>query len=206
MTDNDDRDRGVLSPADRRFLKSPGEYSRQATHERETAIQERVWNAFLDGSVLFRHASPQRRREMFDGWREYAETGPGTPGDEYEKRQNQATAEMVEQLKAEAGFDSWISFLYLGLSESDEFNFDTTLRAGIESAEESRGRVVTDLDFDVDTRERRSLDELTGRFERRQKLTTEEIQRLRAAGEITDGELVAYYDELAGPVHGDGGG
>jgi len=198
-----DRDRGVLSSADRRFLRSPEEYSRQATREREKYIKERVWNAFLDGSILSEHTTAARRREIFDGWDDFAQP-VSAPGDE-DRPDNfadvaQSRGEFVEKIRADVGFSSWISFLYLGLSESDEFDFEPVLRTGIERAEESRGRVVTDLDFRVDTRERRSLDELKSRLERRQRLTTEEIQRLRSAGELTNDELVTYYNELGGPV------
>jgi hypothetical protein len=200
MTDGDDRDRGVLSPADRQFLRSPEEYTRQATHERENAIRERAWNSFLDGSVLLEHTTPNQRREIFDGWEDFAQP-VSAPGDDDRPDHFSDIAEsrgkMIEKTRADEGFASWISFLYLGLSESDEFDFETVLREGIERAEESRGRIVTDLDFRVDTRERRSLDELKSRFQTRGRLSTEEIQRLRAAGEFTDDELVAYYDELA---------
>lgn len=201
MTDGDDRDRGVLSPADRRFLRSPEEYTRQATHERENAILERVWNGFLDGATLLDHTTPDQRRAIFDGWEKFAEpvSEPGDDdrpdhfGDAAESR-----GELIEKARAGNGFSSWLAFLYLGLSESDEFDFEAALRIGIERAEESRGRIVTDLDFHVETRERRSLEELTERFERHAVLSTGEIERLRAAGEITDEELVAYYDERAG--------
>lgn len=200
MTDGDDRDRGVLSPADRRFLRSPEEYTRQATHERENAIRERAWNSFLDGSVLVKYTTPDQRREIFDGWEEFSQP-LSAPGDDDRPDHFPDPADhrgkWFEKVRGEAGFSSWVSFLYLGLSESDEFDFETVLREGIERAEESRGRIVTDLDFRIDTRERRSIGELKNRFQQRLVLTTEEIQRLRAAGEFTDDELVAYYDELA---------
>lgn len=53
MTDGDERGRGVLSPADRKYLRNPEEYSRQARHEREKAILERVENAILDFTILW---------------------------------------------------------------------------------------------------------------------------------------------------------
>ena len=56
MTDDDGRDRGILSPADRNYLRNPDEYSRQASHEREKKIKERIRNALLDISLL---ASPE---------------------------------------------------------------------------------------------------------------------------------------------------
>lgn len=203
MTDGKERDRGVLSPADRKFLRSPKEYTRQATHEREQAIRERAWNGFLDGSVLLEHTTPDQRREIFDGWKDFSEPVSDPADDDRDRPDHfgdpaESRGKFIEKIRADSGFSSWLAFLYLGLSESDEFSFEASLRRGIQRAEESRGRIVTDLDFQVDTRERRSLDELKNRFQRQARLTTDEIQRLRAADELTDAELVAYYDELAG--------
>lgn len=62
-----ERDRGILSKADRNFLRaSDGEYSRQATHERERAIEERVVNSLLDFEILFEHLTREERREIYE--------------------------------------------------------------------------------------------------------------------------------------------
>lgn len=208
--DETERKNSLLTSTQREFLRNQGdyytgEYAKQQRYDRREGIKKRVWHGFLDGATMFDHTTPEQRRAIFDGWAEFAHPR-SVPGDEDRPDHFGDIADhrgkWFEKVRAEGGFSSWISFLYLGLSESDEFDFETVLRTGIERAEESRGRIVTDLDFRVDTRERRSLDELKSRFQRRQRLTTEEIQRLRAAGELTDGELVAYYDELAGPTPG----
>jgi len=212
--DGSERMNSLLTSTQREFLRNQGdyytgEYAKQQRYDRREGIKERVWHGFLDGATLFQHTTADQRRAIFDGWEDFAQP-VSVPGDEDRPDHFPDPAEsrgkFLEKARADAGFCSWISFLYLGLSESDEFDFETTLRIGIERAEESRGRLVTDLDFRVDTREQRSLDELNSRLERRQKLTTEEIQRLRAAGELTDDELAAYYDELAGPIHDDADG
>lgn len=58
---NDDRDRGILSPADREYLKTDrSEYSRQAAHAREEAIRERIQNAILDFHLLLSHYDPSK--------------------------------------------------------------------------------------------------------------------------------------------------
>jgi hypothetical protein len=202
MTDSARAD-ALLTSTQREFLRNQGDYytgefAKQQRYDRRESIKKRVWNGFLDGTTLLEYTTPDQRRAIFDGWKDFArpESAPGDEerpdhfGDVAESR-----GEWVEKLRADAGFTSWIAFLYLGLSESDEFEFEPALRRGIKQAEESRGRVMTDLDFHVDTRERRSIDELKERFERHTRLTTEEIQRLRGAGEITDKQLVAYYDE-----------
>lgn len=43
-----DRPRGILSKADRRYLKNPDEYSGQAAYERRQAMHQRIRNAVLD--------------------------------------------------------------------------------------------------------------------------------------------------------------
>jgi len=198
-----ERPNALLTSTERDFLRNQGdyytgEYAAQQRYGRREGIKERVWQGFLDGATLFKHTTAEQRREMFDGWREFAEP-VSVPGDDDRPDHFTDPAEsrgrFVERARADVGFSSWVSFLYLGLSENDEFDFETALRIGIERAEESRERVVTDLEFRVNTRKRRSLDELSDRLERRQKLTTEEIQRLRATGELSDDELVAYYDD-----------
>jgi hypothetical protein len=209
MTDSTRAD-ALLTSTQREFLRNQGDYytgefAKQQRYDRRENIKKRVWNGFLDGTTLLEHTTPDQRRAIFDGWEDFARP-ESAPGDDerpdYFGDVAKSRGEWIEKLRADAGFSSWIAFLYLGLSESDGIDFEPALRRGIEQAEESRGQVVTDLEFQVDTRERRSIDELKERFERHTRLTTEEIQRLRAAGEFTDDELVAYYDELAGPTPG----
>ena len=66
MTD-DERGRGILSAADREFLRSdPEEYSRQARHGREDAIADRVRNAILDFSLLFEHTDREDRERIYE--------------------------------------------------------------------------------------------------------------------------------------------
>ena len=198
-----ERTGSLLTPTQREFLQNrgeyyTGEYAKQQRYSRRESIRKRVWNGFLDGELLFNYTTPEQRRGIFDSWEEFSESihdpadedRPGHFGDAAESR-----GEFVEKARARDAFSSWVSFLYLGLSGSDVFDFESVLRAGIERAEASRGRAVTAFDFNVRTRDRRSLDELAELFDRRQPLTTEEIHRLRVEGETADEELGAYFDE-----------
>ena len=66
MTKDDGRERGILTSADREFLRSdPDEYSRQARHAREDAIVDRVRNAILDFTVLFEGLKPDDFNRVF---------------------------------------------------------------------------------------------------------------------------------------------
>lgn len=49
----EERPRGILTEADRQYLRNREEYSRQAAHARQGAIVERTRNGILDFSLLF---------------------------------------------------------------------------------------------------------------------------------------------------------
>ena len=60
MTDNDPaddqgRDRGILTPADRAYLQDPEAYSRQAKHARQNAIRKRLKNTIKDWPIILEH-------------------------------------------------------------------------------------------------------------------------------------------------------
>lgn len=70
-------ERGILTKADREYLRNPDEYSRQASYNREEKINERIERAFndfpllareLDDSVLEDLLAPERfSQELDDG-------------------------------------------------------------------------------------------------------------------------------------------
>ncbi len=62
----EERPRGILSPADRKYLKNPDEYSDQAAYERRQSIVTRVHEAFHDFPVLVSRLEEERRREAFE--------------------------------------------------------------------------------------------------------------------------------------------
>lgn len=66
MTDDDERGRGIFTPADREFLRDGAdEYSRQAQYERRKAIEDRVRNAFLDFPILFEYMKQEQREQVY---------------------------------------------------------------------------------------------------------------------------------------------
>lgn len=201
---SEERGRGVLSESDRRYLRDPDadEFSRQARYRRRNAIPERVWNAFVDGQVLYNELSAERRREIFDGWSDFAETVPAETL-EADRPDNFASADEIAESRGDwlakiaggRGFIGWLGFLYLGLTESDEYGFVEMLRTAVTRAERSRGRKVTAFDLTVETDSQPKIDELRARFEDRMEMTTAEINRLREDGEVGKQELANYYDE-----------
>lgn len=72
----EERPRGILSPADRKYLKNPKAYSDQAAYERRQAIITRVYEALHDFPVLLSQLEAEHRREAF---RDYEGTVPSSP-------------------------------------------------------------------------------------------------------------------------------
>lgn len=64
MTDS--RDRGILSPTDRKFVKGEKEYNhRQTASDRRKEIRERLYNSLLDLSLIFNHMDEDEVARVF---------------------------------------------------------------------------------------------------------------------------------------------
>lgn len=63
-----ERPRGILTEADREFLRNSEEYSRQAAHARQNAILERTRNAILDFTLLWEQWDHDERWDRRDWW------------------------------------------------------------------------------------------------------------------------------------------
>jgi hypothetical protein len=120
MTDEyDERDRGVLTEADRKYLKNPDDYSRQASYQREDAIRNRIRNAVLDFQMLATDVDQRVYDELFGAERFGYENddgdsvaGTNIPGD---------------QLSIPFGVEFLIR---LSLSDQTRFNHPTGLDRG----------------------------------------------------------------------------
>jgi hypothetical protein len=125
MTGSGERERGVLSPADREFLRGDRELSSvQAERNARARIRDRVYDALLDFEVLVEHLD-DRDRELVFGKR---------AGD----------ADGAEAFDA---FVSTLAFLYRGLDHTD-LDFETVLREGVNLAEAPNDRAAT-VDYDA---------------------------------------------------------
>jgi len=71
----DERGRGILTPADREFLRNPEDYSRQAAYNRNEAIKERVENSMLDFMLLARELDAGVYEDLFSAKREAVDGG-----------------------------------------------------------------------------------------------------------------------------------
>lgn len=124
MTDND-RDRGVLAPVDRKFLTGEKQYDhRQSTYNRREQIRGRIENALLDFSIIADEMDASEREKIFRA------------GDRPRE----------ERRELERGMAGLIRFLYLGLGRS---RFEQVLREGVQEAEYDLGTTEQPLSTDV---------------------------------------------------------
>lgn len=198
---DDDRGRGVLTDADRRFLRNPDTYTQEAAYNRREKIRERVWNALLDGWVLLEETTPNQRRDLLSGWARFAEEPPAWELEDRRRRQQRgdtaaAPEKVLEEMRGARGLVGWLSFLYAAMEESDSYHFQALLRGAISRAEEARGRRLVEFEFDVETAPNRSLEDKLLRFQSGEPLGAEELRELWAEGEIDEEDVAAY---LGGP-------
>lgn len=63
----DERPRGILSPADRRWLRGETEYQHASTKSRrKSTVRERIKNGLLDFTLLFEELDDNLRGEVFE--------------------------------------------------------------------------------------------------------------------------------------------
>lgn len=174
-----DRDRGVLTPADREFLRTEGknlgsEQSRRNTRRR---IRKRIRNSIIDFDLIARLLEDEDRALVFEAEEDHWDR------------------------VFQAGQKAMIEFLYAGLADADEatMDFETVLKSGVHDAELERheGPVFVDIDFDVETDVQFDLKDARERFENGSALTVAEIGALIATGTVDDPEQMAELAELA---------
>jgi hypothetical protein len=136
MTLDQDRERGILSPADRRYLQDSEAYSDQAAYERREAIKTRVREGLLDFSMLLSHLDADSRKEIFDGVDDFS-VYPGV-----------------------------FAYLYLGITDTAEppdfakDHFEEMVRQGVRDACTARGVSVRAVDVNVEVDMGEPIDEL----------------------------------------------
>lgn len=168
---NGDRDRGILTPADRAYLGGDTEFeSVQSERNARARIRNRVYEAVRDFELLVERL-PERDRKLV-----------------FEKRFDDAGTE---------GFDALVSalaFLYLAVGETG-LEFETVLREAINVAEATDDRAAT-VAFDL-TFHALSADGLVAKLERGEELSLTEIAFLQRSGEVRPDELARYLGEDA---------
>jgi hypothetical protein len=167
-----ERDRGVLSPADRAYLRGDREYgSVQAERNARARIRRRAFDALLDFELLVERL-PERDRELLLSG-DVAEAGTD-------------------------GFDALVSamaFCYEG-AERAGVDFETVLREAVSLAEarEDRGATVR---LDV-TYHALDADQLLAKLESDESLSLTEIAYLYESDAVGREELAAQFERDEG--------
>jgi hypothetical protein len=168
MSDSGERGRGVLSPADRAYLRGETDLaSVQSERNTRARIRERLSDALLDFEVLVEQME-ERDRDMVFGER-LAEEGT-------------------------EGFDalaSAVAFLSDGVGRTD-LDFETVLREGINLAEASEDRAAT-VELDV-TFHALAADQLREKLASGASLSLTEIAYLYESDAVGREELAEYFE------------
>lgn len=168
MTGVDDRGRGILTAADRAYLRGehePG--SVQSERNTRARIRQRVLDALFDFELLVEGLDERDLGLVFE--RHVADAGTD-------------------------GFDALVSalaFCYDGVGRTD-LDFETVLREGINLAEARDDRAAT-VDLDV-TFHALDADQLRGKLADGADLSLTEIAYLYEADAVSRDELAAYFE------------
>jgi hypothetical protein len=168
-----DRPRGILSPADRRYLENPEEYSPQAAHERERAIVERIHEALHDFPQIVSDLDEELLAEAF--------------GD----RDLEHKDHTLNVLRAA------VAFLYLGVTDTVEpadlgkDAFEEMVEGGVKRAYLQRGDSVQNVTVNIEVETGPPLEEVLEQSE----LGLIELFQLIEAGEIPGDEAVEIMNE-----------
>jgi hypothetical protein len=169
---DDERDRGVLTPADRAYLRGDRTYgSVQAERNARARIRQRVLDALFDFEVLVEGLSDRDRDLVF--------------GD----RVGEAGTEGFDALVA------LVAFAYDGVGRTD-LDFGTVLREGLNLAEARDDRAAT-VELDV-TYHALDADQLRGKLEDGADLSLTEIAHLYESDAVGREELAAYFEDREG--------
>lgn len=131
-----DRERGILTTADRRYLlgQSDIEPGTQAERDTRQRIRNRVYNSLLDFEILLQHMEPRDRQQVFE------KRSDSDPEHEW------AVLESV---------DATVGFLVLGLADLGQMDreFAKHIENGIRRAYAEREIVLDDVNCTVEVQE-----------------------------------------------------
>lgn len=163
----DDRSRGILSEADRAYLRDEADLgSVQAERNARARIRERVFNAVLDFELLVEQLSATDRELVFG------------------KR-----LDATDGTEAFDGLVSGLAFLYQGVGDT-EVEFETVLTEAVNVAEARADRAAT-VSLDL-TFHRLDAAQVRARLENGEPLSLTEIAFLQRSDEVRADELAHH--------------
>lgn len=165
------RDRGILSQADREYLRGETTFATQQSERNARArIRDRIYNAILDFEYLVEHLEDRDRELVF------------------EKR--------FENMDGTDALDAMVSamaFLYLATGDTD-LEFESVLSEGINVAEAKSDRAAA-VDLDL-TFHSLTASQLREKLERGETLSLTELAFLHNSDEVRMDELASYFREF----------
>jgi hypothetical protein len=167
---SEDRYRGILSPADRDYLRGEATFgSVQAERNARARVRDRIYDSLYDFEILVESLSTHDRELVF------------------EKR--------VGNADGKAAYDALVAslaFLYQGI-EDTEVDFEDALTEAINVAEAENDRAAT-VELER-TFHALSADELLRKLRAGETLSLTEIAYLQQSDEVSAGELARYFSE-----------
>lgn len=166
----EDRARGILSPADREYLRGEREFSgKQAERNARARIRKRVFAATFDLELLVDTLS-DRDRELVFGKR-------------------------FGEVDGVAAFDALVAAIafYYRATDDTGVQFENALTEAINVAEASQDRAAS-VDLDV-TYHGLSVDGLIRKLRTGEELSLTEIAYLQRSEEVSSNELARYLTE-----------
>ncbi|AZH26848.1 hypothetical protein [Haloplanus aerogenes] len=175
--EGESRDRGILTPDDRKYLRGEKEYSsKQSEIDARYRIRKRIKNAIIDFSIILSKLTDNDREQIFKSNAPSEERKEGISAEKLD--------EFVKQTRFVRGIEHAIGFLYLGIVDLG-WNFEEVLEAGIKNAEEKRGYVVDNVSVNIEiTHSEPNFEELIQKLQRGEGLTSEEMRALIRSGEL----------------------
>lgn len=195
----EDRDRGILTPDDRMYLRGEKEYSsEQSEIDARYRIRKRIKDSILDFSVIFADLAQKDREQVFRSNAPQENSDEKTSLGDFE--------EFVKETRFVNGIENAIAFLYLGICDLD-WDFEDIVEAGIRSAEEKRGKVVENVSVSIDiSYSEPDFEELILKLESGEGLTREEMSALIRSNEFEidhaalDQFLKQFEEDISGEI------
>ena len=175
--EGNDRDRGILSEADRTYLRGDADLaSVQSERNTRGRIRDRIYQSVLDFELLVEHLAERDRRLVF------------------EKRFGE-----IDGTEAFDALVSAVAFLYRAIGDTD-LDFETVLHEAINVAEAKDERAATvglDLTFHS-----LSAEQLRHKLERGETLSLTEIAYLHESDQVRMDELARYFRDAEDATSG----
>ncbi|WP_323191761.1 hypothetical protein [Halostella sp. PRR32] len=166
----DSRDRGILSQADRAYLRGEADLATvQSERNTRARIRDRIYDAVLDFELVVGELTDHDRKLIFE--KRLAET---------------------EGTEAFDALVSAVAFLYQATGDT-ELDFETVLKEGINVAEATDERVAT-VDFDLTFRSL-TVEQLRNKLDSGEELSLTEIAYLHDSDEVRMDELARYFGD-----------